>query len=86
MPPAQVEIFGGDATGNFTLIKKVKPVQPQQYDPNRVEGIDIDLGGQFNSLKIIITPVIKLPQWHGGKGERGWIMIDEIFFYPAPTI
>jgi hypothetical protein len=86
MPPAMVEVYGSDGSDNFSLIKKVKPAQPEKYDPNRVEGIDLELNGQFNAIKIIVTPVQKLPQWHGGKGEKGWIMIDEIFFYPAPTI
>jgi hypothetical protein len=30
-------------------------------------------------LKVVATPVDKLPDWHAGKGKNGWIMTDEIF-------
>ncbi len=30
-------------------------------------------------LKVVATPVERLPKWHKGKGEKGWIFIDEIF-------
>jgi hypothetical protein len=29
-------------------------------------------------IKIIATPVGKLPAWHPGKGDKAWIFIDEI--------
>ena len=33
----------------------------------------------FRYLKIIANPVLKLPKWHPGKGEKGWFFADEIF-------
>ena len=30
-------------------------------------------------LKIIAVPVPKLPAWHPGKGDKGWVFTDEVF-------
>jgi hypothetical protein len=32
-------------------------------------------------LKIVVTPLIKIPDWHTGKGEHGWFFVDEIKVY-----
>jgi len=28
---------------------------------------------------VILKPLPKLPAWHKGKGDKGWIFADEIF-------
>lgn len=82
MPPASVEIWGGNNANDLKLITKVTPVQPVSPDGTRVEIVNIDLPeNQFNTFKIVTKPVEKLPLWHPGKGQKGWVMIDEIFFY-----
>jgi hypothetical protein len=32
-------------------------------------------------LKLIISPLKKIPDWHNGKGNHGWLFIDEIKVY-----
>ena len=86
LPPAKISVFGGNELDELTLLTVRKPTQPTGYDRNEVLGEDISIDKKFRYLKIIIEPVEKLPQWHGGKGQRAWIFSDEIFFYPRPTI
>jgi hypothetical protein len=30
-------------------------------------------------IKLVAVSVAKLPQWHPGKGDKGWIFTDEVF-------
>jgi hypothetical protein len=30
-------------------------------------------------IRLQATPVKSLPAWHPGKGQKGWIFIDEVF-------
>src|SRR5690606_19574564 len=29
-------------------------------------------------LKFVLLPLKKIPDWHNGKGQHGWLFIDEI--------
>jgi len=83
MPPAGIEIWGGDDKSRLKLLKKLSPPQTtkEEKDVVRVEGIEIDLEpATYKYYKIIATNIGKLPPWHPGKGDKGWLFIDEIFF------
>jgi hypothetical protein len=83
MPPAEIEIWGGDDKEKLKLVKTTRPTQPtkEEKDIVRVEGIKIDIEpSTFKYYKIIAKNVAKLPPWHPGKGDKGWLFIDEIFF------
>jgi len=83
MPPAEVEIWGGDDEGKLKLLKRVKPAQPTEKEKNvvRVEGLKIELvPSVYKVYKVVAKNVTKLPTWHPGKGDKGWIFIDEVFF------
>ena len=34
-----------------------------------------------NKLKLTLSPLQKIPDWHPGKGKHGWLFIDEIKVY-----
>jgi hypothetical protein len=82
-PPEEVEIFGSDSDKKWKLIKRVRPEQPVDYLPSSVEGLSffLDEPAAYSFYKIIAKPVSKLPSWHSGKGDKGWIFVDEVFFY-----
>jgi mono/diheme cytochrome c family protein len=81
-PPLEVQIWGGSSASKLQLLKTLKPKQPADYEPNRMLGIQADLpkDSKFQVIKIVAKPVPKLPSWHSGKGDLGWVMIDEVFF------
>lgn len=82
-PPEMIEVWGGNEKGKLNLLKKEMPKQPGKEDEKakRVEGIKIDIpDSRYKMYKIRIKPISKLPPWHPGKGDRGWVFIDEIFF------
>jgi hypothetical protein len=83
MPPQSIEVWGGDKKENLKKITTTTPIQPKGEDGVRVEVIAIDLSEadrNYKFYKVVVHPVSKLPSWHQGKGQRGWIFLDEIFF------
>lgn len=83
MPPVEIEIWGGDDKNKLKLLKKAFPKQPtkEEKDALMIEGIKLDIDpSAYKCFKIIAKNVTKLPAWHPGKGDKGWLFIDEIFF------
>ncbi len=81
-PPAEVEVWAGKNQNSLTLLKRIKSEMPTGYRAQRVEAFAIDLKSEsYPYYKIVAKPVNKLPEWHRGKGQKGWFFIDEIFFY-----
>jgi hypothetical protein len=37
--------------------------------------------GKYKYIEIEAINIQSLPSWHGGKGEKGWVFVDEVFFY-----
>jgi hypothetical protein len=81
MPPAEMELWGGDNEKQLKLLAKVKPEQPTDYVPVRIEGANLTFSpGKYPCLKLVATPLAKLPAFRKEKKEKGWLMVDEVFF------
>jgi uncharacterized membrane protein len=79
MPAQRIEVWGGDDIKNMKLLGRVIPAQPAKMRSSAMKGLEC----KFNTatvkfLKIIGTPVAKLPAWHPGKGDKGWLFVDEV--------
>lgn len=80
MPPSSIEVWGGDYPNQLKLLKRINPEQPTMLKPAYLKGFDVRFSPTtIKYLKIIATPVLKLPKWHPGKGDKGWIFTDEVF-------
>jgi len=78
-PPTQIEVYGGSDLNNLKLLKTISPKMPVQKDPQQLRKYEL----KFNStsvsyLKIVATPLNKMPSWHPGKGKAALILFDEI--------
>jgi hypothetical protein len=51
------------------------PKQCYVHEINPVQKIKTD------KLKLVLLPLKKIPDWHNGKGNHGWLFIDEIKVY-----
>lgn len=81
-PPMDVEVWGGSTVQDLKLLRSIKVEQPLGYRPQRMEALAVSFdSGTHVYYKIIAKPVSKLPPWHGGKGQKGWFFVDEVFFY-----
>lgn len=79
MPAQSIEIWGGEDLAKLKLLGRKVPDQPKNYVPSTREGYELKFDATtLTYIKIIVTPVQKLPKWHAGKGEKGWFFIDEV--------
>jgi uncharacterized membrane protein len=80
LPPKEVEIWGGQSESDLRLLKRITPVQPLNDEPTKTEAIMATIDCNCSLIKIKAAPIAKLPAWHSGKGEKGWVMIGEVIF------
>ena len=79
MPAQKIEIWGGNDSINFKLLKQLIPEQPTMSKPAGIRAFDCKFDPvTIKYIKIVATPVSKLPAWHPGKGDKAWIFIDEV--------
>ncbi len=80
MPPQQLEVWAGKDLAHLRLIKKMNPEQPTKEAPGYLKGYELNFTPvKEKYIKVVVAPVAKLPQWHKGKKDKGWIFVDEIF-------
>jgi hypothetical protein len=80
-PPVKIEIWGGN---NSKKLKKLYQLIPKAQKKDSVNAEMLSYKCSFVNtavgyLKVVATPIARLPKWHKAKGEKGWIFIDEIF-------
>lgn len=80
MPPQQVEIWGGRDKNNLHLLQRIRPQQPVEMKGGQLQGYDLSfVPKSVQWLRLVVTPVAQLPAWHPGKGQKGWVFVDEVF-------
>jgi hypothetical protein len=81
MPPAEMQVWGGEDENHLKLLASLKPAQPTDYVPTRIEGADIKIPkSNFKCYKVIAKTLTKLPAFRKAPKDKGWLMVDEIFF------
>ncbi|MBX2900055.1 MAG: chitobiase/beta-hexosaminidase C-terminal domain-containing protein [Cyclobacteriaceae bacterium] len=81
-PPTEVQVWGGHSKDNLKLLMAQKFSEPKGYRTPHMSFITVNWETSSHSYyKIIAKPISKLPPWHGGKGQKGWFFVDEVFFY-----
>ena len=80
--PVSIAIWGGTDAGHMKLLSTVKTPHPQKNDTFLIKGIDCTLATNkaVSCLKIVASPMQKLPSWDPVKKQSGWVFMDEIFF------
>ena len=82
MKPVRVELYGGNDRGDLKLLKRQNIEPSTDYDPIDEAGIDIETGStDYRYYRLVAVPLKVLPEWHVGAGDKGWVFVDELFFY-----
>jgi hypothetical protein len=79
-PPTRIEVWGGANEKSLKLLKVITPEVPTKDLPGAVNLV-YEAGfepQQLSCIKVIAKPLAKIPDWHGGKGGKGWLFIDEL--------
>jgi uncharacterized membrane protein len=77
-PPASIQIWGGTDKDNLTLLSTVKPALPTP-NTDTTNNITSSFSPRAVSyLKIVATPVIKLPVWADKDRGLSMMLVDEM--------
>lgn len=80
MPPFEIQVWGGDNSASLHLLKKLNPQQPARDTTSYITSYECSFATRkVQAIKLIVKPVSKLPAWHRGKGDKGWVFLDEVF-------
>lgn len=81
MAPAEMQVWGGKNENDLKLLASVKPDQPTEYVSVRIEGADLAFKPvNYRCYKLVAKPLSRLPEFRKEKKEKGWLMVDEVFF------
>ena len=79
MPPESVQVWGGDDPKRLRLLGEIRPKQPGKQVPPSMKNFECKFKPvSVKYVKVIAYPVGRLPAWHPGKGDKGWVFVDEI--------
>ncbi|MFY7795341.1 MAG: FN3 associated domain-containing protein [Chitinophagaceae bacterium] len=81
LPPTKVTVWGGEDSASLSILGKLSPEMPVKGGPamNRILNVDIP-PGRYRFIRVQADPIRSLPAWHRGKGDKGWVFVDELFF------
>ena len=78
-PPTRLEVWGGPDDHHLRLLGTLTPAQPDKIIPGYLTDYRISFAPQtVRCLKVTADHVAKLPDWHPGKGQPGWVFFDEL--------
>lgn len=78
-PPTRIEVYGGSDLDNLKLLNTISPKMPVQKDPQQLRKYELNFNSTSVSyIKIVATPLNKMPSWHPAKGKPALILFDEI--------
>lgn len=76
-PPKSVEVYTIDATNKETLAGKLNVDMPLG-ETKEINRFKINVSKKSKRFKLVVRHTGKLPKWHGGSGNIGWMFIDEV--------
>ncbi len=81
-PPTKITIKGGDNPKKLKTIGILSPEMPRMIRPNASIPYVIPIKpGQYPYVEIEMLAIKSLPAWHHDKGQKGYVFLDEVFFY-----
>lgn len=80
MPPSEIAVWVLRDNGRYAQVAQLKPEQPLEDQPGEHKIFTLTFSPEnTTAIKVIARPLAVLPQWHRGKGDKGWLFVDEIF-------
>lgn len=83
LAPQYVELWGGDKENKMTLLNKqvLPPLEKKNLNDVTTAAVILEIKNKPTACyKVVVNNVPFLPSFHPGKGSKGWIFIDEVFF------
>ena len=81
-PPTKIIIKGGASPKKMAVIGTVSPEMPTEGRPNASIPYVVPIkAGTYAYIEIEMQTLKSLPAWHQEKKSKGWVFVDEVFFY-----
>ena len=81
-PPTKITIKGGENAKKMKTIGVLSPEMPLMRRPNASIPYVIPIKpGKYPYIEIEMLTLKSLPEWHQEKGQKGFVFLDEVFFY-----
>ncbi len=79
-PPGIVTVWTMDEAGQPVSLARLSPAPPDKNNKIQHNRIDCSINYRkpVSYLKIVATPLKKMPAWHKEAGQPAWLFIDEI--------
>lgn len=79
MPPTSISSQFSTDGQQYAEGPSLDIAEQKQTDPSGKVYYSLHTDGEkFRYIRLVIQPLKKLPGWHPGKGNAGWIFLDEI--------
>jgi hypothetical protein len=63
----------------LNLLGQITPAMPVKNEPGTLVQQQVSFSpASMKCIKIVAKPIQVLPQWHGGKGKKGWVFMSEV--------
>ncbi len=78
-PPVKLEVWGGMNKEQLKSLGIIKPEMPVKNLPNSMLQEKVVFAStSVKVIKIMVSRLSKLPEWHAGKGQPAWVFVSEI--------
>ncbi|MFT3747031.1 MAG: FN3 associated domain-containing protein [Agriterribacter sp.] len=78
-PPEAVEVWGGADKDHLKLLGKIQPPHANKGELSEHLQLQIAFPAtEVQCLKITAKHLRTIPEWHGGKGQPGWVFVSEV--------
>lgn len=83
-PPTRIEVWGGLEMNKLRRIGVLQQKMPATSIPAALRFFNCEVNpAPVRYLHIKASPLPVLPAWHPGKGDKGWIFVDEVVLVPG---
>jgi hypothetical protein len=81
-PPIHLEVLGSIDQIHWEPLKTLNPVAPTKIVPAENFMYELNFKStKVRYIKLMGAPIKKLPLWHPGKGQPGWLFLSEVIVY-----
>ncbi|WP_282087901.1 chitobiase/beta-hexosaminidase C-terminal domain-containing protein [Aquimarina algiphila] len=79
-PIQNVSIAFSENGADFTDIEPQETLEKLKTGSTKLDNVHIPVAKKLKKLKIKISNVTSIPEWHQGKGNPAWLFMDEWIF------